>query len=79
MCRSGVVTVEDLLHFAAVNVEFAGYCPLAVARSVPGSHRLLQERTDGGTPPGALPAQAGPLRPRRNAQRGADEQHQELG
>jgi hypothetical protein len=45
MCLRSVVTVEDLLHFAAVNVEFAGYCPLAVARSVPGSYRLFQERT----------------------------------
>jgi hypothetical protein len=35
--------------FAAVDAEFAGYRLLAVACGVPGSYRLFQERTAGGT------------------------------
>jgi hypothetical protein len=45
MYLRSIVTVEDLLDFAAVKVEFAGYRPLAVARSAPGSYRLFQEST----------------------------------
>jgi hypothetical protein len=45
MYLRGVVTVLDLLDLAAVDGEFAGYRPLAMARSVPGSYRLFQERT----------------------------------
>ena len=45
MYLRGGVTVEDLLDFAAVNVEFAGDRPLAAARLVPGSDRLFRERT----------------------------------
>jgi hypothetical protein len=40
-----VVTVEDLFDLTAVDVEFAGYRPLAAARLVPGPDRLFQERT----------------------------------
>lgn len=45
MYLRSVVTVEGLLDLAAVNVEFAGYRPLAVARIAPGSYCLFQERT----------------------------------
>jgi hypothetical protein len=44
MYLRSVVTVEDLLDLA-VSVEFAGYCPLAMARIAPGLYRLFQERT----------------------------------
>jgi hypothetical protein len=43
-CRGGGVgsggVVDDALDFAAVDVEFAGYGPLAVTRVVPGLYRL---------------------------------------
>jgi hypothetical protein len=43
MYLRNLVTVEDVLDFAAVNAEFAGYRPLAVTRTVSGSYRLFQE------------------------------------